>query len=231
MKHSEFMQRIIYQFGDWEKDEKRGITKQAAEFRKKQFSKKIIEMYDEDDLNTLWDRVVINCEYKPSITGLNKLIPGRKRVQHITGFEPSKFGLEDEYSTETGKYLGSKLKDFMKLHKMDKKGTVYDMNESDRQELLVRSTVFWDKLIGSMKTIPDGIKKKVFHPERCKGCGKRIGEEREKGETYCDLCGSNILDPTNVMRDTGDGQIGKMIVNSITQKNQGAITAPKNLQF
>lgn len=216
MTHGQFVQNIIFQFGDWKANKKLGISQKMADFRKEQFTKKLGEMYMEDDLQGLWDRVLVECKFKPTINVLNSIVPGRVLVnKHLTGFVRSSFGLENEYTTETGKFLGRGLADFMKPHKMDSKGSFHEMTESDEQELIARTILFWDKLASGMQKVPQRIKEKVFYPERCKGCGRRIGKEREKEEAYCDGCGTNILDPLNIMRDIGEDQVGLSLAEKI----------------
>lgn len=232
MKHGVFIDNVINFFGDWIAQKKSKYTQSQLNFQKEQFIKWVTEAYTEDELDYLWEKVKINCEYRPSPRVLNEMIPGRVVVKkHISGYMPSVFGLEDEYTTETGRFMGSKLKDFMKPGKIDSMGSLHVMTEDEQQQHIVRTVMFWDGLIKAIGKIPDKIKEQAFYPERCKECGKRIGQEREKSEAYCRACGSNILNPLNVMRDIGTGQIGQMLAESMAKKSGVKHTAPESLEL
>jgi ribosomal protein L37AE/L43A len=210
MKAEEFIDRIIKTWGDWK--DKKGEPHGSADFKKKCFTEKIIARYEEQDLDDLWDLVLENCEFRPSIAKLNALVPGRKlSTTSIDGFTHQTFGLFDHYTTKTGAGLGMVAADFMEEQKIDKLGSMHLNTEEENLELVTRASCFWPRISETLKNMPDEIKERVFYRERCRECGKRLFDERQAKEPYCQLCGLNINRAGNTVKDAGGQTVGAML--------------------
>jgi ribosomal protein L37AE/L43A len=210
MKAEEFIDRLIKQFGEWKP--RKGEARSSAEFRKERIVKAVVEQYEEDDLDLLWDLVEKNCEYMPTIKNLTALMAGRKlAATSIPGFVRSRFDLLDRYTTGTAAGLGMVVEDFMDEQKIDKLGSMHLNTEEENLELVTRSSCFWPRISETLKNMPNEIKERVFYRERCRDCGKRIFDERKAKEFSCRLCGLNIMKAGNTVKDAGGQTVGAML--------------------
>jgi ribosomal protein L37AE/L43A len=210
MKVEEFIDRIIKTWGDWK--DKKGEPRGSADFKKKCFTEKLVLRYTEEDLDNLWDLVLENCEFRPSIAKINSLVPGRKlSTTSIDGFTRQTFGLFDHYTTQTGAGLGMVVADFMEEQKIDKLGSMHLNTEEENLELVTRASCFWPRISETLKNMPEEIKERVFYRERCRDCGKRLFDERKEKEFSCRLCGLNIMKAGNTVKDAGGQTVGEML--------------------
>jgi ribosomal protein L37AE/L43A len=215
MTTDEFIQNVINTWGDWKENKTRGESKVSADFKKNRFIKAVEERYTDYERALLWDLVEEKCKYRPSVNALTSLMAGRvTRESRFTpgyDFTRSTFGFENEYTTDTGRWLGEQFQDFFVQKQYDRRGSLVGLTQEDEMKLIIRSGVFWRRIDERLKKVPEEIKKKVFHPFRCGGCGRRVYAEMQAGEFYCRECGWNIKAPGGLFQDAGGGAVGEQI--------------------
>lgn len=227
MTADEFVMHTIDTWGDWPTKNPDGSDNRREIYKKERFIKKVNECYTETELDILWDIAEAKCKYRLQVHDIVAIMEGSRKPKRLQApgfvYERNVFGLRDEYTTEAGRWFGKHLRDFMKSGAIDNMGTLHQVTEDERQQFIIRSSVYWDKLLKLMQRIPISARPYATHPERCAECGRRIGREREANELYCRECGNFIGSPLGVVMDMGGGNVAEMLAGTIKTKAEDAI--------